>query len=325
MTFPTSDPAAIPPTVDPGDTAGARHNLPWGMRIDASLDILAADATVVGPPAASTSAVPRRRGRHEIVESAPAGEFVAADGAPPVIDLHDVAKIYATGSLSVRALDGVSLRIDEGEYVAIMGPSGSGKSTLMHIIGCLDVLSEGSYRLAGEDVSEMDEVDLAQIRNRRIGFVFQQFNLLPSLSAWRNVELPMIYSGTARDVRKAKALEALERVGLGGRVDHRPGELSGGQQQRVAVARALVGNPALILADEPTGNLDSTATDDALALFDELHDQGRTIVLITHELDVAQRARRIVRVRDGVITADSADPQVAARYLPAESRSGVMA
>ncbi len=235
----------------------------------------------------------------------PTVQYPGPDSARPVIELHDVVKIYATGSLAVRALNGVSLRIDEGEYVAIMGPSGSGKSTLMHIIGCLDVLSEGSYQLAGEDVSQLDEIDLAQIRNRRIGFVFQQFNLLPSLNAWRNVELPMIYSGTPRDVRKAKAIEALRRVGLGDRINHRPGELSGGQQQRVAVARALVGDPALILADEPTGNLDSTATDDALSLLDELHRQGRTIVLITHELDVAERARRIVRLRDGVITSDS--------------------
>ncbi len=231
------------------------------------------------------------------------------DGVP-VIELQDVTKVYAAGSLSVRALNGISLRIEEGEYVAIMGPSGSGKSTLMHIIGCLDVLSEGSYRLAGEDVSQLDEIDLAQIRNRRIGFVFQQFNLLPSLTAWRNVELPMIYSGTPRDIRKARAIESLGRVGLGDRLNHKPGELSGGQQQRVAVARALVGDPALILADEPTGNLDSTATADALGLFDELHEQGRTIVLITHELEVAERARRIVRVRDGVIISDSAQPSV---------------
>ncbi|MGI8592243.1 MAG: ABC transporter ATP-binding protein, partial [Nakamurella sp.] len=224
----------------------------------------------------------------------------------PVIDLAQVSKTYATGSMSVRALDGVSLRIEEGEYVAIMGPSGSGKSTLMHIIGCLDVLSEGSYQFAGEDVSALDEIELAHIRNRQIGFVFQQFNLLPSLNAWRNVELPMIYAGVSKNVRKVKAIAALERVGLGDRVNHRPGELSGGQQQRVAVARALVADPALILADEPTGNLDSTATEDALGLFDELHEQGRTIVLITHELDVAQRSRRIVRVRDGMVHSDSA-------------------
>jgi putative ABC transport system ATP-binding protein len=226
------------------------------------------------------------------------------DGPIPVIELHDVTKVYSTGSLEVRALQGVSLRIDRGEYVAIMGPSGSGKSTLMHIIGCLDVPSAGDYLLAGEDVGEMDEVELAEVRNRQIGFVFQQFNLLPSLNAWRNVELPLTYAGVKRDERKRRAIEALDRVGLADRVGHRPGELSGGQQQRVAVARALVSDPALILADEPTGNLDSVATDDALALFDELHAQGRTIVLITHEIEVAQRARRIVRVRDGWIQAD---------------------
>jgi putative ABC transport system ATP-binding protein len=231
------------------------------------------------------------------------------DGPTPVIELHDVTKVYSTGSLDVHALQGVSLRIDQGEYVAIMGPSGSGKSTLMHIIGCLDVPTEGIYLLAGEDVGEMDEVDLAQVRNRQIGFVFQQFNLLPSLNAWRNVELPLTYAGVKRDERKRRALEALDRVGLADRVGHRPGELSGGQQQRVAVARALVSDPALILADEPTGNLDSVATEDALTLFDELHAQGRTIVLITHEIDVAQRSRRIVRVRDGRIQSDGPGPR----------------
>ena len=223
----------------------------------------------------------------------------------PVIELVDVTKIYRTGSLDVAALRGVDLRIEAGEYVAVMGPSGSGKSTLMHIIGCLDVATAGTFRLAGEDVGEMDEVDLAEIRNRRIGFVFQQFNLLPSLSAWRNVELPLTYARVPRDVRRVRALEALDRVGLADRVDHRPGELSGGQQQRVAVARALVTDPALILADEPTGNLDSVATEDVLALFDELHEQQRTIVLITHEMEVAERAHRIVRVRDGMILSGS--------------------
>ncbi len=281
--------------------------MPWGTR-RTGLDILTPE------PGAEPEPEPLQI---HTVMTPEAQAATDAAGAGPVIQLDGVAKIYATGSLSVRALNGVSLRIDEGEYVAIMGPSGSGKSTLMHIIGCLDVLSEGTYRLAGEDVSEMDEIDLAQIRNRRIGFVFQQFNLLPSLNAWRNVELPLIYSGTARDVRKAKAIEALRRVGLGDRVNHKPGELSGGQQQRVAVARALVGDPALILADEPTGNLDSTATEDALGLFDELHEQGRTIVLITHELEVAERARRIVRVRDGAITSDSADPSVGGRLAGA--------
>ena len=230
---------------------------------------------------------------------------------PPVIELREVAKIYRMGNQEVHAVQDVSLRINEGEYVAVVGPSGSGKSTLMNIMGCLDVLSAGSYRLAGEDVSEMDEVELAEIRNRRIGFVFQQFNLLPSLSAWRNVELPLLYAGVSRKARRRLAEQALARVGLADRTAHRPGELSGGQQQRVAVARALVGDPALVLADEPTGNLDSTATKDALALFDELHAAGRTIVLITHEADVAARASRTVRVHDGRILIDSALTQTA--------------
>ncbi|GGL93078.1 ABC transporter ATP-binding protein [Nakamurella endophytica] len=222
----------------------------------------------------------------------------------PVIELVDVAKTYRMGTQEVHAVRNVSLRIDAGEFVAIIGPSGSGKSTLMNVIGCLDVLSSGEYRLAGEDVGVMDEVELAHVRNRRIGFVFQQFHLLPSLSAWRNVELPLVYAGVGREQRRRRAVEALTRVGLGDRIDHKPGELSGGQQQRVAVARALVGDPALLLADEPTGNLDSTATEDALLLFDELHRQGRTIVLITHETEVAERAQRVVRVRDGVVQPD---------------------
>jgi len=193
--------------------------------------------------------------------------------------------------------------------VAIMGPSGSGKSTLMNILGCLDVLTVGTYRLAGEDVSELDEIELAHIRNRRIGFVFQQFNLLPSLSAWRNVELPLLYANVPAAVRKERAMAALGRVGLADRTANRPGELSGGQQQRAAVARAIVGDPAMILADEPTGNLDSVSTADVLALFDELHGQGRTVVLITHELEVAEHARRIVRVRDGRIWSDEVNTQ----------------
>lgn len=221
----------------------------------------------------------------------------------PVIELRQVEKTYRTGAVEVRALRGVSLRIDLGEYVAVMGPSGSGKSTLMHILGCLDVPTGGQFLLAGEDVSEMDETELAHVRNRQIGFVFQQFNLLPSLSAWRNVELPLTYAGVPRDEQRDRAQVALRRVGLADRMNHRPGELSGGQQQRVAVARALVTDPALILADEPTGNLDSASTEDVLGLLDELHAQGRTIVLITHEAEVAERARRVIRVRDGHITA----------------------
>jgi putative ABC transport system ATP-binding protein len=217
----------------------------------------------------------------------------------PIIELADVHKTYATGAAEVLALQGVSLAIHPGEYVAIMGPSGSGKSTLMHILGCLDVPTAGTYRLAGTDVSAMSEMELAQVRNKRIGFVFQQFNLLPSMSALRNVELPMCYAGVGRADRQVRALAALDRVGLADRVEHRPGELSGGQQQRVAVARSLVTDPALLLADEPTGNLDSRSTEDLLSLFDELHAAGRTIVLITHENTVAEAAGRVVRIRDG--------------------------
>jgi putative ABC transport system ATP-binding protein len=223
----------------------------------------------------------------------------------PIIELTDVHKTYATGAAEVLALQGVSLAIHPGEYVAVMGPSGSGKSTLMHILGCLDVPTSGSYRLAGADVSGMSEVELAQVRNQRIGFVFQQFNLLASMSALRNVELPLCYAGVGRADRQVRALAALDRVGLADRVEHRPGELSGGQQQRVAVARSLVTDPALLLADEPTGNLDSRSTDDLLSLFAELHAAGRTIVLITHENTVAEAAGRVVRIRDGQLeTAD---------------------
>jgi putative ABC transport system ATP-binding protein len=234
--------------------------------------------------------------------------LVVPDMAPtdalPVIDLHDVTKTYRTGSLTVQAVRGVTLTIAPGEYVAIMGPSGSGKSTLMHILGCLDPLTTGSYWLAGQDVSRMTEDELAEVRNRRIGFVFQQYNLLPSLPAWRNVELPLCYAGVRRDERRARAIDVLRRVGLADRIMHRPGELSGGQQQRAAIARALVTDPALILADEPTGNLDTEAAADVLALFDELHQSGRTVVLITHEADVALRADRTVRLRDGRIELD---------------------
>lgn len=222
-------------------------------------------------------------------------------GATPVIELAGVRKVYRTGSLEVEALRGISLTISQGEYVAVMGPSGSGKSTLMHILGCLDVPTSGMYWLAGEDVGAMDEIELAEIRNRRVGFVFQQFNLLPSLTALRNVEMPLAYAGVSRERRRRRATEALERVGLADRLAHRPGELSGGQQQRVAVARALVTDPALLLADEPTGNLDSSASEEVLSLFGELHRQGRTVVLITHEADIADRAQRVVRIRDGAL------------------------
>jgi len=219
-----------------------------------------------------------------------------------VLELNDVTKTYSNGSLEVQALRGITMSVAEGDYVAIMGPSGSGKSTLMNILGCLDILTTGTYQLGGQNVADLDEDELAEIRNRYIGFVFQQFNLLPALSAWRNVELPLVYAGMPAAERKERAIEALGRVGLEGRMGHRPGELSGGQQQRVAVARALASDPAMILADEPTGNLDSKSTDDVLGLFDELHASGRTIVLITHEAEVAERSSRILHVRDGLIT-----------------------
>jgi putative ABC transport system ATP-binding protein len=219
-----------------------------------------------------------------------------------VIELERVTKVYRTGSISVAALRGVSLSISEGEYVAVIGPSGSGKSTLMHILGCLDIPTSGRYRLAGEDVSHMSETALAEVRNRRIGFVFQQFNLLASMTAWQNVELPLVYAGVPRNERKERAMAALGRVGLAGRVQHRPGELSGGQQQRVAVARALVTEPDLILADEPTGNLDSGSAADVMRLMGELHESGRTLVLITHDAQVAAAAGRRVGIRDGLLS-----------------------
>jgi putative ABC transport system ATP-binding protein len=219
----------------------------------------------------------------------------------PILALTGIRKRYDSGPVSVEAVRGIDLTVRAGEYVAIIGPSGSGKSTLMHILGCLDTPTAGTYCLAGTDVSAMNETQLAAVRNERIGFVFQQFHLLPTLPAWRNVELPLMYSGTSRSERRARAIRALERVGLGDRVHHRPGELSGGQQQRVAVARALVTEPALILADEPTGNLDSRSTADVLALFADLHASGRTIVLITHDAEVAAAAQRTVRIADGVI------------------------
>jgi putative ABC transport system ATP-binding protein len=222
-----------------------------------------------------------------------------------IIDLQGIRKTYRSGALEFEALCGIDTAIAEGEYVAVVGPSGSGKSTLMNIVGCLDNPTEGRYLLAGEDVSTMTEAELAEVRNRRIGFVFQQFNLLASMPAWRNVELPLVYAGLHRAERRERAVRALERVGLGDRIDNRPGELSGGQQQRVAFARALVTEPTMILADEPTGNLDSRSTADVLDLLDELHGSGRTIVLITHEHDVAARAGRNLVIADGQIVSDS--------------------
>jgi putative ABC transport system ATP-binding protein len=232
-------------------------------------------------------------------------EWVPAAPAPldpdVLVQLDNISKTYASGALEVPALRDVSLIVNRGEYVAIVGPSGSGKSTLMNILGCLDVVTAGSYRLDGTDVEEMDEAQLAEVRNRKIGFVFQQFNLLPSLTAVRNVELPLCYAGVRKEARRQRAQAALERVGLGDRLAHRPAELSGGQQQRVAIARALVGDPSLILADEPTGNLDSHSSADVLALVGELHAGGATVILITHDADVAAAADRIVHVRDGQV------------------------
>ena len=219
----------------------------------------------------------------------------------PVIELRDVTKTYQLGEIEVAALRGVAMTIEAGEMVAIIGPSGSGKSTLMHIIGCLDVPTSGHYALSGHDVDGLRENQLAVVRNRLIGFVFQQFNLLAYLPAWRNVELPLVYAGVTPAERRRRALAALDQVGLADRADHRPGELSGGQQQRVAIARALVTEPELILADEPTGNLDSTSTSDVLGLLTDLHDAGRTVVLITHENDVAERAGRVVQIHDGQV------------------------
>jgi putative ABC transport system ATP-binding protein len=222
----------------------------------------------------------------------------------PVIRIDDLVRAYAMGQARVRALRGVSLRIERGEFVAIMGPSGSGKSTLMNTLGCLDAPTSGRYLLDGVDVRELDEDDLSDLRNRKIGFVFQGFNLVPKLSALANVELPLVYAGLSRSARRHRAVRALEAVGMGNRIDHGSNELSGGQQQRVAIARAIVTNPALILADEPTGNLDSRSTEDVLKIFEDLNGSGRTVVMITHEDDVAAHADRLVRLADGRVVAD---------------------
>jgi len=223
-----------------------------------------------------------------------------------LIDIRDVSKTYEMGTeTTVRALDGVSLQIEQGDYVAVMGPSGSGKSTLMNLIGCLDTPSTGSYVLNGREVSKMVDDELAQIRNREIGFIFQTFNLLPRADAIQNVELPLVYAGVPRKERHTRAEKALDSVGLGSRKHHRPNEMSGGQRQRVAIARALVNGPSLLLADEPTGNLDSKTGEEILALMEELHRAGNTIILVTHEDDLAQHAARIVRLRDGKIVSDT--------------------
>ncbi len=226
------------------------------------------------------------------------------DGQQALIQLRDVKKIYQMGTEAVHALDGVTLNVYPNEYVAVMGPSGSGKSTMMNIIGCLDTPTSGSYHLRGENVGEMTDDELASIRNREVGFVFQTFNLLPRVNCLQNVELPLIYSGRKKGQRREMAERALENVGLGDRMDHKPNELSGGQRQRVAVARALVNNPSLLLADEPTGNLDSRTGEEIMVLFETLYRRGNTLMVVTHEEDVAQHARRIIRLRDGLIESD---------------------
>lgn len=230
-----------------------------------------------------------------------------------IITIEHIAKIYQVGSEEVHALRDVSLKINKNEYLAIMGPSGSGKSTLMNMLGCLDTPTKGLYLFKDKNVSLMNDNDLATIRNKEIGFVFQTFNLLPRSDALHNVELPLIYAGVPKSERKERAAAALENVGLGDRMHHKPNELSGGQRQRVAIARALVTNPAIILADEPTGNLDSKTGEDIMHLFHEIHEAGNTIILVTHEEYIAEHAKRIVRLRDGLIESDE---EVVNRYIP---------
>jgi putative ABC transport system ATP-binding protein len=236
-----------------------------------------------------------------------------------LIRLQGISRRYEMGSEIIYALREVSLEIERGEYVAIMGPSGSGKSTLMNLLGCLDTPTAGSYELNGIDVSEMDDNQLAEIRNREIGFVFQTFNLLPRSHALHNVELPLIYSGMSSEERRRIALEALEHVGLSDRVHHKPNELSGGQRQRVAIARALVNNPSILLADEPTGNLDSRTGVEIMALFEELSQKGNTIIVVTHEEEVARHARRILRIRDGQIASDERKPSISPAHRTEEA------
>jgi putative ABC transport system ATP-binding protein len=234
-----------------------------------------------------------------------------------LIDIRDITKVYVMGEEKVQALAGVSLGVEPGEYVAIMGPSGSGKSTLMNLIGCLDTPTSGSYILNGKEVARMTDDELAAIRNQEIGFVFQTFNLLPRTSALQQVELPLVYGGLSRKERRDRAVQSLTSVGLQDRMNHQPNELSGGQRQRVAIARALINNPSILLADEPTGNLDSQTGFEIMALFDELNSRGNTIVLVTHEEDIAAHARRIVRLRDGKIRDDAPNDRARASSRPA--------
>ncbi len=221
--------------------------------------------------------------------------------AEPIIQISDLRKTYKMGTTEVHALAGVTLNVEKNEYVAVMGPSGSGKSTLMNLIGCLDTPTSGQYILNNEDVSQLDDAELAEVRNREIGFIFQTFNLLPRTDCLSNVELPLIYSGIKASKRRERAAETLRKVGLGDRLDHKPNELSGGQRQRVATARALVNNPAILLADEPTGNLDTATGEEIMLLFEELYRMGNTLIVVTHEDDIARHARRIIRLRDGEI------------------------
>jgi putative ABC transport system ATP-binding protein len=221
-----------------------------------------------------------------------------------VIDIKNVTKVYQMGEVEVHALRGVSLQIENGEFLTIMGPSGSGKSTLMNVLGCLDSPTEGSYALHGQDVSRLSDTQLAHIRNKEIGFVFQQFNLLPRTSALHQVELPLMYAGLGAHERHERARAALEAVGLGDRVQHKPDELSGGQQQRVAIARALVTQPSIIMADEPTGNLDTRSGNEVLRLFQELNEQGITVIFVTHDPEIAEHSRRIIHIRDGLLERD---------------------
>ncbi len=222
----------------------------------------------------------------------------------PIIQIKDLTRFYQMGETEVRALNGVTFDVLENEYIAIMGPSGSGKSTLMNMIGCLDTPTGGEYILNNNRVSQMDDAELAEVRNREIGFVFQTFNLLPRTTCLANVELPLIYAGIKASERRERAADVLTKVGLGDRLDHKPNELSGGQRQRVAIARALVNSPSILLADEPTGNLDTKTGDEIMLLFEELYKQGNTIILVTHENEIAEYSRRIVRLRDGVIESD---------------------
>ncbi|HRO09469.1 MAG TPA: ABC transporter ATP-binding protein [Saprospiraceae bacterium] len=227
-----------------------------------------------------------------------------------VIAIRDISKVYRMGAEVIKALKSVSLDINHNEYVALMGPSGSGKSTLMNILGCLDSPSTGSYILNNIDVSRMDDGDLAEVRNKQIGFIFQTFNLLPRLSSLDNVALPLVYAGISKNQRRDKAAEALNKVGLGDRMSHKPNELSGGQRQRVAIARALVNNPSIILADEPTGNLDTKTSIEIMSIFEDIHNAGNTVILVTHEPDIADHAHRIVRLRDGLIESDEINTNI---------------